>query len=228
METCKKIVTQKITEKFKKDSFEHAAWAEGSFIVGVDEVGRGCLAGPVVTAAVALFPHVRHALLKDSKLLTQPELQKAYRWLMTHCHFAVTSCSHLVIDRVNIYQATRIAMDQAVANLLFLVDKKPQYVLIDAVPLPFNAQGCQVRYFTKGERRSSSIAAASIIAKVTRDRLMERLSELFPAYNFAHHKGYGTKEHRAAIGVVGRSLIHRTSFSLSHEEEELDEQQQLF
>lgn len=218
--------TQKITEKFKKDAFELEAWLIGDFVVGIDEVGRGCLAGPVVTAAVALFPNVRHPLLKDSKLLTRPELEKAYTWLISHSFFAIGSCSHLIIDRVNIYQATRIAMDQALANLLFSMRKNPRYVLIDAIPLLFNDGGHEVRYFIKGERKSSSIAAASIIAKVTRDRLMEKFDALFPAYGFAHHKGYATREHQAAIEAVGTSVIHRTSFTLNHEEP--DGQQSLF
>ncbi len=218
--------TQKITEKFKKDAFELEAWLIGDFVVGIDEVGRGCLAGPVVTAAVALFPNMRHPLLKDSKLLTRPELEKAYTWVAAHSFFAIGSCSHMIIDQVNIYQATRIAMDQALANLLFSMGKSPRYVLIDAVPLLFNTGEHEVRYFTKGERKSSSIAAASIIAKVTRDRLMEKFDTLFPAYGFARHKGYATKEHQTAIEAVGASVIHRTSFTLNHEEP--DGQQSLF
>lgn len=217
--------TQKIIEKFKKDSFEHEAWAHNGFVIGIDEVGRGCLAGPVVTAAVALFPGARHPLLKDSKLLTRAELEKAYNWIVAHSNFATASCSHLVIDRVNIYQATRIAMDQALAQLVFLLEKNPTYVLIDAVPLAYNYTGHEVRYFTKGERKSSSIAAASIVAKITRDRLMEAFAELFPAYGLARHKGYATKEHQAALDTFGPSLIHRTSFTLSYKER--DDQQSI-
>jgi ribonuclease HII len=218
--------TQKITEKFKKDAFEHEAWLLNNFVVGIDEVGRGCLAGPVVTAAVALTPRVRHPLLKDSKLLTRPELEKAYAWIVKHSTYAVASCSHLIIDQVNIYQATRIAMDQALDNLIFSLGKNPVYVLIDAVPLTFNNGGHEVRYFTKGERKSSSIAAASIVAKVTRDRLMEKFDKLFPVYGFARHKGYATKEHQLAIETFGTSAIHRASFTLNHEE--VDGQQDLF
>lgn len=213
--------TQKIIEKFRKNLFELEAWSKNSFVIGIDEVGRGCLAGPVVTAAVALFPHVSHPLLKDSKELTRPELEKAYKWLLTHSYFATASASHLTIDAINIYQATRIAMDTALTNLVFSLKtteggKTPFYVLIDAVPLAYNSQDHEVRYFTKGEQKSSSIAAASIVAKITRDRLMEKFDQLFPAYGFAHHKGYGTREHQAALSTFGPSSIHRTSFALGH------------
>lgn len=225
--------TQKIIEKFRKNLFELEAWSKSNFVIGIDEVGRGCLAGPVITAAVALFPHANHPLLRDSKDLTRPELEKAYRWLVTHSYFATASASHLTIDSVNIYQATRIAMDTALTNLVFLLKKTegertPLYVLIDAVPLAYNSQDHEVRYFIKGEQKSSSIAAASIIAKITRDRLMEKFDQLFPAYGFSHHKGYGTREHQVALSTFGPSSIHRTSFALNHEEfNERDAQQSL-
>lgn len=222
---CDNMSMQKITEKFKKNSFELEAWATNDLVVGIDEVGRGCLAGPVVTAAVVLFPHVSHPLLRDSKELTSEELQKAYKWLTTHSKFATANCNHLEIDRVNIYQATRIAMDQALVNLSFFLEKKPKYVLIDAVPLIHNSGDHEVRYFIKGERKSTSIAAASIIAKVTRDRIMCTFDKIFPAYGFSHHKGYATKEHKIAVRNFGNSCIHRTSFISKIEES--DEQQSI-
>lgn len=217
---------QKITAKFKKDSFEHAAWNTHKIVVGIDEVGRGCLAGPVVTAAVALCVGALHPLIKDSKLLNRRDLEKAYDWIVSHSSFAVASGSHLIIDHHNIYQATRIVMEQALMNVVHVMGCRPYQVLIDAVPLAHNTGDFDVYYFNKGESKSSSIAAASIVAKVTRDRLMEKLDTLFPVYGFAHHKGYATLEHRIAVEKFGKSAIHRTSFTL--ENGDSDEQTSLF
>ena len=177
-------------------------------IAGIDEAGRGPLAGPVVAAAVILPRAFRHASLNDSKQLTERARESLFEEITSH---AEIRWSHAIvenaeIDRINILRATHEAMRHAVA----LLKPPPEHVLIDGLPVrPFPiAQTALVG----GDGLSFSIAAASIIAKVTRDRLMIEMHARYPEYNFARHKGYGTPQHLAALKQHGPCPIHRRSF----------------
>ncbi|MBN2266963.1 MAG: ribonuclease HII [Candidatus Babeliaceae bacterium] len=217
----------KIKSAFRKDFYESEAWAAGKTVVGVDEVGRGCLAGPVVAAAVILPPGTRSPLLRDSKQLGEAELEKAFAWIIKRTRFSVGIIPSWIIDEVNIYRATQCAMSRACAGLLSVSGGSDvAAILIDAMPLGTGEGFPPVYYFIKGESKSRSIAAASIVAKVTRDRIMRNLGELFEPYYFAEHKGYGTEKHRGAVERSGRSIIHR--FSYGDFSEEIDEQISLF
>lgn len=200
---------------FKKNYFEELYWAQQQIVIGIDEVGRGCLAGPLVTAAVALTPGKLNRLLKDSKIMTVEEREKAYAWLCKHARMAIGIVDHATIDNLNIYQATLKAMKKAVLHLLATETRQCGAILIDAMPLSLtNSAYCHlpIHHFPFGERKSSSIAAASIVAKVTRDRLMTLYSSSFPHYGLANHKGYATKYHQQMLSQHGHSLIHRMSF----------------
>lgn len=188
--------------------FERQAQSEGfDIIAGVDEAGRGPLAGPVSVAAVILPMGLFLPKLNDSKKLTPQSRDVLYDEIMEK---AVAVKSVLIdaetIDRVNIYQATINGMYEAILSL----NPTPQKVLIDAVRL--DNLGIPSLSIIKGDAKSASIAAASIIAKVTRDRLMMKYDEMYPEYGFAKHKGYGTAEHIAALRKYGPCPIHRRSF----------------
>ena len=177
-------------------------------IAGVDEVGRGCLAGPVVAAAVIFPSDFFHEGIQDSKLLTSEQREAIFPLIMEKgvaCGFGVVEPGE--IDVMNIARASLKAMRLAVEALTI----KPDFLLIDGrqtVPLLPIRQ----KPVVKGDRLCLSIAAASIIAKVHRDRLMTALSEQYPQFRFEKHKGYGTKEHRDALEKYGPTPIHRTSF----------------
>jgi ribonuclease HII len=184
-----------------------------SFVAGLDEAGRGCLAGPVVAAAVILplhneDPAAPFAGVRDSKQLTPQAREHLYDIITQHAvAVAVGIGSVALIDERNILQATKYAMRSALTQLL----TPPQALLLDAlllpdVPLP-------QRSIIKGDASCLSIAAASIIAKVTRDRLMLQLHEQYPAYGFNQHKGYGTPAHLAALQIHGITPHHRLSFA---------------
>ena len=177
-------------------------------MAGVDEAGRGPLAGPVVAAAVILPQGFRHASLNDSKQLTAATRELLFVEITAHTEirFAFSVVDVVEIDRINILRATHEAMRRAVAQL----DPQPQHVLIDGLPVrPFSiAQTALVA----GDTLSFSIAAASVIAKVTRDRIMVEHDAKFPGYDFARHKGYGTPQHLAALKKHGPCPIHRRSF----------------
>ena len=183
-------------------------------VIGIDEAGRGPLAGPVVAAAVILKAHSFKNRIDDSKKLTAEQREKAFLELTSgKTIFGVGVISEKIIDRINIYQATCQAMQLACANL-FEQLKKGQMARVHAIvdgrmtldlPVPCTA-------IVKGDGKSMSIAAASIIAKVTRDRIMVIYDRTFPGYGFARHKGYGTVSHIAALKKLGRSSIHRTTF----------------
>ena len=184
-----------------------------SFVAGIDEVGRGCLAGPVVAAAVILpltdENLVSHLVgVKDSKQTTLQAREHLYEVILRHAlAVAIGMCSVALIDERNILQATKYAMKDAIAQL----SSAPQALLLDAVRLTDIA--LPQRSIIKGDSLCLSIAAASIIAKVTRDRLMLQLHEQYPHYGFDHHKGYGTPAHLAALQQHGVSPLHRTTFS---------------
>ncbi|MBI2871119.1 MAG: ribonuclease HII [Candidatus Omnitrophica bacterium] len=176
-------------------------------ICGVDEAGRGPLAGPVVAAAVILAGRSRRlGLIQDSKQLSPKKRELLFHKLMADCEVGVGVVGEAQIDRINILQATIEAMEQAVRALPGAVD----CLLIDG-PIRLSLKGRQVPV-VKGDRISRSIAAASIIAKVTRDRIMRELDRSFPKYGFARHKGYPTRRHRQALARHGPCEIHRMSF----------------
>lgn len=177
-------------------------------IAGVDEAGRGPLAGPVVAAAVILPVRCRLIGVDDSKQLSASERDRLYAAIMDRAVcVGVGSSTAEEIDRINILEATKLAMRRALAEL----SPAPDYVLIDAVSLPGVAM--PVRPIIKGDALSLSIAAASIVAKVTRDRLMAQLHKAYPQYNFLSHKGYGTEEHLVRLAEYGPSPIHRRTFA---------------
>lgn len=209
------MTIRKVTHHFNKNYFELESWKKSLLVCGLDEVGRGCLAGPVVTAATILKPYKKNPLLKDSKLLTPKERLKAYRWLVKNSIFSIAIVNHRHIDKHNIYQATLKAMKRCVAQLLSTHAINLSYILVDAMPLHIDTSltSAETLYFIKGEKKSSSIAAASIIAKVTRDKLMEQIGTLFPSYCFKQHKGYATQKHYRALRDHGLSIIHRESFT---------------
>ncbi|MCP3874085.1 MAG: ribonuclease HII [Desulfobacteraceae bacterium] len=193
--------------------FEHKAKAQGyTNIAGVDEAGRGPLAGPVVSAAVILPDNFSCEGINDSKKLSEKKRQALFPIIKEHALAVATGiCSHKEIDQINILQASLLSMKRAVENLStppeFIL---PDYLLIDGkftlnMDLDQNA-------IIKGDSRSISIASASIIAKVTRDKIMKDLHETYPEYNFIQHKGYPTKAHKEAILKHGPCPIHRTTF----------------
>jgi ribonuclease HII len=212
--------------RITKNFFEKEAWAEGLYTCGLDEVGRGCLAGPVVVGAVILPHNTTYHLLKDSKILTEEERKTAFKWINAHCQWTVSIVGNHMIDTINIYQATLFGMKKAYLNLtqtLSFPIEQLKYVLIDAMPLEmdkaFGHEKLEFHHFNYGERFSTSIAAASIVAKVTRDNLMEKISPYFPAFSFEQHKGYATKQHINALLTHGPTIIHRTSFIKSIKKE---------
>jgi len=177
-------------------------------VAGIDEAGRGPLAGPVAAAAVILDPRKLPRGLDDSKRLTPRERERLYEEIMLHAMaVAVAFASAPEIDRVNIRQATFSAMRRA----LIALSVAPRHVLIDGNDLP-PGLGLPAETIVKGDAAISSIAAASIIAKVTRDRLMRRLCGVYPAYRFSEHFGYATKAHLTAIAAHGPCPFHRLSF----------------
>jgi ribonuclease HII len=182
-------------------------------VAGVDEVGRGPLAGPVVVAAVILDPDHLPDGLNDSKKLTASVRERLFTEIMRHAHVAIASIPAARIDAINIRQATFEAMAEAVNGLAVRAD----FALIDGrdvPPLP-----CPAEALIGGDRRSLSIAAASIIAKVTRDRMMTLLAQTYPDYGFEKHMGYGTAKHLEALALHGPTPLHRMSFApLKHAE----------
>ncbi|MGA2639068.1 ribonuclease HII [Methylocella sp.] len=178
-------------------------------VAGVDEAGRGPLAGPVAAAAVILDPQNLPRGLNDSKLLTPDAREKLFEAIMARAlAVAVGFATAAEIDAINIRQATFIAMRRALAALA----ESPAYVLVDGNDLP-ESLCCSGETIVKGDGAILSIAAASIVAKVARDRLMRRLCAVHPAYGFSRHVGYATEAHLAAIEAHGPCPYHRLSFS---------------
>ncbi|MDD5432787.1 MAG: ribonuclease HII [Candidatus Omnitrophica bacterium] len=192
--------------KLKKQGYD--------LIIGVDEAGRGPLAGPVVAAAVALKTFHFKNRIDDSKKLTSDLREKAFLEIIKKSIFGIAIINEQIIDRLNILVATRIAMEEAVSSLLkkaSCLGLKKTHVIVDGnmnldIKLPNTA-------IIKGDAKSKSIASASILAKVTRDRIMNIYDKVYPQYGFVKHKGYPTCEHRATIKKIGLSLIHRKTFS---------------
>jgi ribonuclease HII len=201
------------------DRLEHerALWSRGvRLVAGVDEAGRGPLAGPVVAAAVVLpsgwfhegIPDVLQDL-NDSKQLSAGERENFFTILTTHQQivYSIASVDAATIDRINILQATHRAMNMALAGLI----PKPHHVLVDGRPV--KSMTLPNTALVKGDSLSYSIAAASVLAKVTRDRMMLEYDLRHPGYGFADHKGYGTPQHLEAIAKLGPCAIHRRSFA---------------
>ena len=190
-------------------SLETELWASGhACVAGVDEAGRGPLAGPVTTAAVILPRDFEHAVLTDSKKLTPKVRERLYEELIGNEQilWASDQADEREIDRINILKATHASMARSVAKL----SEEPDMVLIDGLEVPgfpFPQKGV-----VKGDSLSLSIAAASIIAKVERDRLMLKMAETYPGYGFEQHKGYPTKMHLERLQELGPCPIHRQSF----------------
>lgn len=176
-------------------------------ICGVDEAGRGPLAGPVCAAAVILPPHVQIPGLNDSKKLSDKKRRELFPVIQDQAlAYAVAFASHDEIDEINILQATYLAMERALTQLSI----KPDIVLIDGNRA--KDFGLPVQTVVHGDSLSASIAAASVLAKVTRDDLMLEMAQTFPVYGFEIHKGYGTKAHYEAIQTYGPCKIHRRTF----------------
>jgi ribonuclease HII len=181
-------------------------WRE--YCAGVDEVGRGPLAGAVYAAAVILDPFAPMPGLRDSKALSEARRDALDIVIRTHAlAYCIASASIEEIDRINILQASLLAMQRAVAGLNHTVD----FVMVDGNRTPGFA--CPSEWLIKGDSKFDAIKAASIIAKVARDREMQRLDKLYPVYGFAQHKGYPTPAHLAALKVHGPSSVHRMSFA---------------
>ena len=193
---------------YEMQAFERECYAAGQQLVaGVDEAGRGPLAGPLVIAAVILPQDVFISGLNDSKQLSAAKRDLLYEEIMAKAlDIEVNIVSVSNIDELNIYAATQQGMAQVIENL----HCKPQTALIDAMPL--RLPDIEVKSIIHGDALSVSIAAASIIAKVTRDRIMERLDEVYPAYGFAHNKGYGSAAHMQALAEQGATRWHRRSY----------------
>lgn len=187
--------------------FENELYLKGiEYIAGVDEVGRGPLIGPVVTAAVILPKDYYDERINDSKKLTEKKRELLYDVIMENAiAVGIGMSSNEVIDEINILQATKKAMKEAINNL----SVKPEHVLIDAVKLDIDIPSTSI---IKGDAKSQSIAAASIIAKVTRDRMLIEWDKKYPEYDFKHNKGYGTKKHIEAIYKYGVLKEHRKTF----------------
>lgn len=210
------VATEKRLEKQKKlqEQFEEMKAYELFYreqgylqIAGVDEVGRGPLAGPVVAAAVILKEDFELLGMNDSKQLSETKrLFYSEEIKKQAVSYGIGVVSHEVIDEINIYEATKCAMKEALDQLSVI----PDYTLIDAMPLGHFENECSI---IKGDAKSISIAAASILAKVERDRMMCEFAELYPGYDFQNNMGYGTKKHLEGLEKLGPCPIHRVSFA---------------
>ncbi|WP_404462232.1 ribonuclease HII [Sutcliffiella horikoshii] len=200
---------QKLIDQFiEMQKYERAHWEKGSrYIAGIDEVGRGPLAGPVVAAAVILPENFQLYGLTDSKKLSPQKRELFYDYIKKNAlSYGIGIVMPSDIDKVNIYEATKLAMMEAVKNLSLT----PDHLLIDAMKLDV---GIAQTSIIKGDATSISIAAASVLAKETRDAYMKNLAVEFPQYGFDKNMGYGTREHLIALEEVGVTREHRRSFS---------------
>ena len=188
--------------------YENNLYNEGvTLIAGVDEVGRGPLIGPVVACACILPVNFYHKDIKDSKKLSEKKREEMYKIIKENAiSIGLGIVSEKVIDEVNIYEATKIAMKEAIKN----INITPEHVLIDAMKLELNIPSTSI---IKGDAKSESIAAASIIAKVTRDHMLDEMDKEYPMYDLKNNKGYGTKKHLEALQTYGPCKYHRVSYS---------------
>ena len=211
LKSCQKRIEkeQKRAEHFiEMQYYERLAYQEGAnFIAGVDEVGRGPLAGPVVAAAVILPKNIEDLGFDDSKKLSASKREEIYRLIQEKAiAIGIGIVDADIIDQVNIYQASRLAMQQAVSELKI----QPDYLLIDAMKIDVNTPQIGI---IKGDAKSISIAAASIVAKQVRDQMMQEFDELYPGYDFSNNAGYGTPKHLEGLKSKGICPIHRKTFA---------------
>lgn len=212
---------------------EQSFWLKNKLICGIDEVGRGCLAGPIVTAAVILTPHSMNKNIKDSKLLSSIQLENIFKWITKNSSYAIGISNARIIDQKNIYKATQLTMKKALFHLLQSTDKTPDVIVIDAMPLSLKNtpyENISIESWVKGESKSASIAAASIIAKVIRDRILQKMHFSFPLYGLKNHKGYGTPTHTATLKQHQATVIHRKTFikNFKGSDHDTPKQQNLF
>lgn len=182
----------------------------GKDIIGVDEVGRGCLAGPVFAAAIVLDPRIFPDGINDSKKLTKKKRSEIFEQLIKKCKYSIGISSVQEIEKLNILQSSLLAMNRAIEK----IDTKNHIILVDGNFAPNKNEN--IKTIVKGDQKCISIAAASIIAKVSRDLFMEKLSLEFPNYNWEKNCGYGTKKHIEAIKKFGITKHHRKTFSPIH------------
>lgn len=200
------LLLKKKEQFLSRFQYERKFWEKGQLVAGVDEVGRGPLAGPVVTAAVIIDENFDLIDVNDSKKLTPKRRLELYPKILEKAvSVGIGIKNAQVIDEINIYEADRLAMAEAVKNL----DRKPDALLVDAMDVPIAIP--QIKLI-KGDAKSNSIAAASIVAKVFRDKLMDDYDALYPQYKFSKNAGYGTKDHLDALNKFGPTPIHRKSF----------------
>lgn len=190
----------RLEKKLNKQGFKYVA--------GVDEAGRGSWAGPIIAAGVILDPKVKIKGIKDSKILRKPDREELFGQITESAiAWAIGAIPETEIDQIGIQKANILAMQEALKKL----SRQPDYLLVDAFNL--NYQQLPIFAIIKGDYKIKSIAAASIIAKVVRDKIMDELDEVYPQYGFKHHKGYGTNHHFQMINEFGICDIHRKSFS---------------
>lgn len=196
----------------KMNTYEKEAYRNGNhYIAGVDEVGRGPLAGPVVAAAVILPKDFQLLGINDSKKLSEVQRNEFSHYIKQHAvAYQISFIDNTIIDKINIYEASKQAMKEAISGL----QPYPDHALIDAVPL--EGLNCTYEAIIKGDAESVHIAAASVLAKVARDDWMKELHEKYPVYGFNSNMGYGTKEHLQAIETYGVTPYHRYSFAPLH------------
>ena len=203
-----KLTLEQLEAKYDElYEYERKAFADGYKVIGgIDEAGRGPLAGPVVAACCVLDPEVKILGLDDSKKLSEKKREALFDEIRDKAlGFEIAVIGPDVIDEINILEATKMAMRQCVDK----IETKPDLLLVDAVKLDCNVPVIPI---IKGDAKSDSIAAASILAKVTRDRIMVQYVEEYPQYGFEKHKGYGTRDHYKAIREYGITPIHRRTF----------------
>ncbi len=206
----------KKTKKCCPNDYEHEYWGQGKLVLGIDEAGRGPLAGPLSVAGVIFPQGYENPDIYDSKALSEKKREELYERIQEDAlWFQIVEVSEADIDRYNIYRADQMAM-QKIAE-----ESAAQVILTDCMPLVFEDR--MVISLVKGDQKSISIAAGSILAKVTRDRIMKKYDAMYPVYGFAKNKGYPTKQHLDAIEKYGITPIHRRSFGpVSFKQEQLD------
>lgn len=203
------MATIKIKNFVDKNFYEIECLSSSKILCGIDEVGRGCSAGPVVAASVILTNINVPDFITDSKLMSKKNKKLAYEWIIKNSIYSVGIVNNRLIDKFNILNCTKLAMQKSFYGLLSQVNKI-DLIVVDSVCLELKNH--EVIAFDYGELYSSSIAAASIVAKITRDNIMERSCLMMPCYVFSSHKGYVTKLHREKISLFGHSVFHRVSY----------------
>lgn len=189
-----------------ENEFEKRIWEENAFMIGIDEAGRGPIAGPLVVAGVVFNKGYEHDEIYDSKKLSEKKREKLYDEIIQNAkYYKILIISPEEIDRLNIYRATQVAMNEIAES-----DSCFSYVVTDAMPLPECKK--RVEAVIKGDQKSISVAAASILAKVTRDRIMKEYDKQYPEYGFAKHKGYPTKAHLKALEKYGVLPFYRKTY----------------